>query len=248
MKQLFFLTALIAFVSACKDKEKEDEVVAQPQVEIVIDAMYGYQFLSSDSVIFTTEEGYDVKLREMTIILTDIRNGSNLLSPAAIYRSKKGRGLLKTNGTSANFGNLSFNIGVEASINHSDPAAFPNDHALNILNASDMHWSWNPGYIFFKVEMIADTLNDGVENFNCAVTYHVGMDDCFQQKQISGLNWNSVGKNIEQLRLKVDIKRLLRNENSIVDIKTERSTHSAPEDLPLSKKLAENFKAALTPF
>jgi hypothetical protein len=247
MKQLFFLTALILLMSACKDKKKEDEII-QPQVEIVIDAMYGYQFLSTDSTVFTTEEGYDVKLREMKIILTDIRNGNNLLSPAAIYSSKKGRALLKTNGTSANFGNLSFNIGVDATLNHSDPAAFPNDHALNILNASDMHWSWNPGYIFFKVEMIADTLDDGVKNFNHVVTYHVGMDDCFQQKQITGLNWNSVGNNIEQLRLKVDIKRLLQNGTSVVDIKTESATHSAPENLPLSIKLSENFKAALTPF
>lgn len=247
MKQLFFLVGLTALVSSCKDKDKEEEI-AQPQVEIIIDAMYDYQFLSSDSIVFTTEEGYDVKLRELKIILTDIQNNNNLLSPAAIYDSKKGRHLLKVNGTSANFGNLSFNIGVDASINHSDPAAFPNDHALNILNASDMHWSWNPGYIFFKVEMIADTLNDGIKNFNHVVTYHVGMDDCFQQKQISGLNWNSVGNNLEQLRLKVDIKRLLRNGSSIVDIKTEPVTHSAPEQLALSKKLAENFKSALTPF
>lgn len=246
MKQLFFLIALVISVSACKDKEKEK--VIQSQVEITIDPMYGYQFLSSENVVFKTDEGYNVKLREMKIILTDIRNGSNLLSPAAIYDSRKGKDLLKIDGTSANFGSLSFNIGVDASINHSDPAAFPNDHALNIINASDMHWSWNPGYVFFKVEMIADTLDDNIENFNHIVTYHIGMDDCFQQKQISGLNWNKVGANLEQLRLKVDIKRLLRNGSSIVDIKTESRTHSEPGDLPLSIKLSENFKAALTPF
>lgn len=243
------LTGLIFGIVACRDKDKdEEEETPEPQVEITIDPMYDMQFLTSEDVVFTTEEGYDVKLREMKIILTDIRNGSNVLSEAAIYDSGKGKTLLKTKGTSANFGSLSFNIGVHEDINHSDPAAFPNDHALNIVNASDMHWSWNPGYIFFKVEMIADTLADGIENFNHVVTYHVGMDETFQQKELTGLSWANAGNNLERLRLKVDIKRLLQNENSTVDIKTESMTHSAPAQLPLSIKLSENFKAALTPF
>ena len=162
MKRVVNYLAIIGLgltIGACRDKDEEnEEETVKPQVEITMDPMYDQQFLSSENVIFTTEEGYRVKLREMKVILTDLRNGNHLLSPAAIYDSKKGRTLLKVNGTSSDFGSLSFNIGVDSVLNHSDPAAFPNDHALNIVNASDMHWSWNPGYIFFKIELIADTL------------------------------------------------------------------------------------------
>lgn len=246
---ILLLSVLVLTALSCRDKDKDkEEETVQPQVEITVDPMYDQQFLTSEDVIFTTQEGYDVKLREMKIILTDIRNGSNVLAEAAIYDSRKGKTLLKVNGTSANFGSLDFNIGVHQDINHSDPAAFPNDHPLNIVNASDMHWSWNPGYIFFKIELIADTLNDGNEHFNHVVSYHVGMDDCFQQKQLTNLNWKSVGNNLEQLRLKVDLKRLLENDGSTIDIRTESVTHSSPEQLLLSIKLSENFKAALTPY
>lgn len=252
MKRVVNYLAIIGLgltIGACRDKDEEnEEETVKPQVEITMDPMYDQQFLSSENVIFTTEEGYRVKLREMKVILTDLRNGNHLLSPAAIYDSKKGRTLLKVNGTSSDFGSLSFNIGVDSVLNHSDPSAFPNDHALNIVNASDMHWSWNPGYIFFKVELIADTLDDGIDNFNHPVTYHVGMDETFRSTQFTGLNWNNAGNSVEQLRLKVDLKRLLQNGNSTVDIKTEFMTHSAPAQLPLSIKLAENFKAALTSY
>lgn len=247
--QVFILAGIMVFFSSCKDKEPEpDPEVNQPQVQITIEPVYGSLALTSDQVVFTTVEGYAVKLREMKIILTDIRNGSHVLSAAAMYDSGNGNSLLKINGTSANFGNLDFNVGVEQSLNHSDPAAFPNDHALNIVHASDMHWSWNPGYIFFKVELIADTLDDGIENFNHVVSFHVGQDTTFRQKQLTNLTWNKVSENLEQLRLKVDIEKLLQNGSSTIDIKTESTTHSSPAQMPLSIKLADNFKAALNPF
>lgn len=247
---VLLLAGLVLTGSSCRDKDKDDGTgeVIQPQVEITIEPVYGQLALSSENIVFTTAEGYDLKLREMKIIITDIRNGNNVLSSAAIYDSKKGKALLKINGTSANFGSLDFNIGVHEDINHSDPAAFPNDHALNIVNASDMHWSWNPGYIFFKIEMIADTLNDGIADFNHIVTYHVGMDETFQQKQLTNLNWTNAGQNSEQLRLKVDFEKLLHNGNSTVDIKTESTTHSSPAQMSLSMKLSENFKVALSSF
>ena len=246
---ILLVAAFTLSITSCRDKDKGKEEEPVPsQIEITIDPVYDMQFLTSEDVVFRTEDGYDVKLREMKIILTDIRNGNNVLADAALYDSKKGKTLMKAEGTSANFGSLNFNIGVHQDINHSDPAAFSNNHPLNIVNASDMHWSWNPGYIFFKIEMVADTTNDGTENFNHMISYHVGMDDAFQQKQLTDLNWEKVGNNLELLRLKLDIKKLLKNGTSKIDIKTESVTHSGPDQLPLSIKLSENFKEAFEGF
>lgn len=244
-----FILGVLFFASSCREKDKpvEEEPMQQAQIEVTIEPFYGSLPLVSENVIFTTQEGYSVKLREMKIILTDLHNGNSVLSDAGLYDFKKGKTLLKVNGTSANFGNLSFNIGVPDNLNHADPAAFPNDHPLNILNASDMHWSWNPGYIFVKIEMIADTSLNQMENFNHIISFHVGMDEAFRQSEFSNLTWNNAGNGLEQLRLKVDFETLLHKENSTVDLKTESSTHSAPAQMPLSLKLADNFKSALSP-
>lgn len=245
---ILLLTCLLIIFASCKDKDKEEDVspVVQNQVELTVEPFYDNLSLNSPNTIFTTNEGYKAKLLEFKFILTNIHNGNNVMAGAAIYDRSKGSSLLKTNGTSANFGNLSFDIGVDSSVNHSDPSAFPNDYPLNIVNASDMHWSWNPGYIFVKIEMIADTLNDSVENFDTPITYHLGMDDAFQQKELTNVNWSNASQNLEQLHLKINFAKLLSNGGSVVDIKNERMTHSAPAQMPLTIKLSENFKAALS--
>lgn len=253
MKQITITFKLLLFlmvIVSCRNKEKEPQVeqTIQPTIEINITPYFGGLELANENVVFTTEEGYEVKLRDLKIILTEIKNEDKLLSDAAMYSFKKGKKLLKVNGTSAGWGALNFNVGVSQTINHSDPSAFPNDHVLNILNASDMHWSWNPGYIFVKIEMIADTLQDGIENFNHPISFHIGMDETLQEKSISNLNWESIGNQNEQLKLKVNFHELLHRTGSSVDLKNEHTTHSSPDQISLSKKLAENFKEALTPF
>ncbi len=231
--------------ASCKEKPTDNPLV-ESTVEITLEPRYGTQAIQFDETVFHTEEGYAVKLREMKLIVTNLRNGSNLLSDAASYDSKKGVFLLQQKGTASNFGQLQFSIGVDSTRNHADPSGFPNEHPLNILNAGDMHWSWNPGYIFFKLEMIADTANTG--NFNHAISFHVGMDECFRETSFTALNWQIVAPQTERLRLQLDLKTLLRNQTSVVDLKTEFLTHSSPEQIPLSLKLADNFKVALKPY
>jgi hypothetical protein len=50
-----------------------------------------------------------------------------------------------------------FDIGVDSVTNHSDPSLFPDDHALSLLSPTQDHWTWNVGYVFLKIEGLADT-------------------------------------------------------------------------------------------
>ncbi|HLU87021.1 MAG TPA: MbnP family protein [Taishania sp.] len=245
-KSVFF-ACLLSFIG-CKDKKTIDDPVETkvPQVKIILDPVYDQLPLALDQTIFETDEGYRLKLREFKIYFTDLNNQGEQLADAALYNLSNSNTVLLKNGDFTKFGNLSFNIGVSEANNHADPSAFPNNHPLNIINANDMHWSWNPGYIFFKIEMIADTLNDGVDNFNHIVSYHVGQDTCLRTVSLTNLNWSKVSQYVDQLRLKVDFKKLLNNAGSTIDIKTESVTHSAPETMELSNKLATNFKNALS--
>lgn len=245
LKSILLPICMFFLVSACKEKKPAEQPEPIKQVEVTVDPMYELQYLQDDETVFVTEEGYRVKLREFKFYVTDVRNGEHLVTDAALFDWSKGKTLLKVPGDAANLGALALNIGVPAALNHSDPAAFANDHALNILTANDMHWSWNPGYIFAKVEMLADTLDDGIALFDKIVSYHIGMDDAFQSATFSNLSWQTSSAHLSQLRLKFDLSTFLRNGTSIVDIKTESGTHSEPENMPLTLKLATNFKAAL---
>jgi hypothetical protein len=49
---------------------------------------------------------------------------------------------------------IRFSVGVEASVNHLDPAAYPADHPL-APQAPSMHWGWASGYRFVCLEGIS---------------------------------------------------------------------------------------------
>ena len=44
-----------------------------------------------------------------------------------------------------------FHIGVDSSVNHSDPASYPMGHPLAPVFPS-MHWGWAAGYRFVAIE------------------------------------------------------------------------------------------------
>lgn len=58
---------------------------------------------------------------------------------------------------------LSFFVGIPANLNHTDIAAYPENHPMSFKTPS-MHWGWTAGYFFFVVDGYADTDNDNVPN------------------------------------------------------------------------------------
>lgn len=90
--------------------------------------------------------------------------------------------------TATNYTALGFNIGIPVigdagdSLNHGD--ASTRQAPLDVDNG--MYWSWNPGYIFFRIEGRANVNGEWVTFF-----YHVGSDE-----RLMGIN--------QQVALKVD--------------------------------------------
>lgn len=68
---------------------------------------------------------------------------------------------------------LHFTLGLDSATNHSDPTL-----ASAPLSPSDMHWSWNDGYIFLNVVGRYDSDNDGdVDNNDQGFSYHCAGDN-----------------------------------------------------------------------
>lgn len=71
---------------------------------------------------------------------------------------------------------LNFNIGVDSAANHSDPTTYAATHALSSSSATFDHWSWNSGYIFVKIEGVADTSATMSGTVDGPFEIHIGGD------------------------------------------------------------------------
>ncbi|MEM6764468.1 MAG: MbnP family protein [Bacteroidota bacterium] len=77
---------------------------------------------------------------------------------------------------------LTFNVGVDSLTNHSDPTTYPADHPLAPKNPS-MHWNWDAGYQFIKLEGLADADGDGTPE--APFEYHIGKDSNLRNISLS---------------------------------------------------------------
>ena len=83
------------------------------------------------------------------------------------------------------FKGISFTLGVPAELNHGDPTDYPTTHPLSEF--SGMHWTWNSGYIFLKIDGFIDSTTLGVgTQLDHSLTYHVGLDTLARKQYFNG--------------------------------------------------------------
>ena len=245
MRTIFFSLLVLVFTTACGDDNPE---APKAQLQIDLQPVYGGQNFFMDS-IYTTQEGYKVKFTELKCYFTLFGNGTNALHQAALldYR-ETGSLLFKKEGDYAKFLNLSAVLGVDSSLNHLDPSAFPNDSPLNISNAGPMHWGWSTGYIFMNIEGKVDTIPDAILNTDLSFSFHIGTDSYLQNLQFNNINWTDIGNNTRQFKLKLDLLAFLGQGANSINLSSEYLTHTAAGQEALTQKVISNFKNAISPY
>ena len=241
-------TLLVVFTS-CKDKvEPEPNEPEMAQLSVSVQPVFGGEILFLDST-YSTIEGYDVQFTDLKFFAEDVRGASAQLKDASLFDYRvTGTNLFTGEGTPEDFTLLEGNLGVQASLNGSDPSAFPNENPLNISNSGGMHWGWNPGYIFMKVEAKVDTIPDGVALFDHNVVFHVGKDENMQTLSFSNIDWQQTADLTYHFPLKLDMQLFLQNGTQTIDLQTEFTSHTAPGQEVLTLKVIENFKAAISEY
>ncbi|MNU74307.1 hypothetical protein D3C71_638040 [compost metagenome] len=249
MKQILILAILVAVTfSSCKknDPKSDHDDMQFPQSRLSLKPMFDSEVLHLDSV-YTMSNGYKIQFLELKAYFTDIQAGGSVLKDVALFDFRiSGNRVFQANQVVANPGSIQFGIGVPGSMNHNDPSTFPNTNPLNIAIANDMHWDWNPGYIFFKVEAKVDTIVDAITNCNHSLVYHVGTDNFYTTKSVSGLQWAQVASGLNEAWLKINMKQFFENSSGPIDVKTETTTHSASAQAALTEKARQNFVASIS--
>lgn len=245
---LFSMTSLLVVFASCKDKVSEPPEPETAQLRVSVQPVFGSEVLYLDST-YSTAEGYGVQFTDLKFFAEDVRGPISQLSASSLFDFREtGINLFTAEGIPADFTSLNGNIGVQSSLNHSDPSAFPNESVLNISNSGGMHWGWNPGYIFIKVEAKVDTISDGIDLFDHNVVFHIGQDVNLQTFSFSGINWQQTGDLSYHFPLKLDMQKFLQNGPQTIDLKTEYTSHTAPGQEVLSLKVIQNFKAAISEY
>lgn len=246
---IFSMVSLFAVFTSCKDKvEGEPCDPITGTLKITVQPVFGGQTLYLDST-YTTAEGYDVQFTDLKFFAEDVRGPISQLKDASFFDYREtGIDLLTGEGKPEDFASLNGNLGVQSSLNNSDPAAFPNDNVLNISNSGGMHWGWNPGYIFMKVEAKVDTIADGVPLFDHPVIFHVGKNENLQTLSFSNVNWQQVDDVMYSFPLKLDMQAFLQNGTQTIDLKSEFTSHTGSGQEALSLKVIQNFNAAISEY
>lgn len=132
---------------------------------------------------------------------------------------------------------VKFDLGVDSAANFLDPTTYANGHPLAPQSPS-MHWSWNNGYIFFRLEGSVDTDADGtVDN---TFEYHIGLLQFL--RGVSGMQHRDIAAG-EELEVEVQFDYELFFDG--LDLNMDLSAHGM-DDPVLSKKIADNAVKAVT--
>jgi hypothetical protein len=244
MKNIFYLSVVVAlFVISCK--KKTEEVVCAPGTvhELHLQPTLNALNYNINDVI-ESPQGYKYYYTDIKILGTNVGNGSVDFAADYLYDyAETGTILAKGSGELDAFKNLSFNIGVPQTLNHADPSLSASSSALNPINVNGMHWGWNPGYIFVTIEGKADTIADGIDNFDHSFFFHLGMDVLFKTKTLTDVTWVADGDK-QKATLKLQMNEILDGTNA-TDLRVNYVSHSANTQMAYSLIIMNEFVAAI---
>lgn len=144
-----------------------------------------------------------------------------------------------------NYDGISFNIGVDGSLNHGDPSALPSTHAFSINQANDMFWSWSSGYIFFKFEGRADTTGTGSGSLDRLFFFHTGADTMYRRIEFYSSPFTITKGQTTNLFVELDVNKLLVGVSDTIDVKTDYATHTM-DNLSLATRFVALYTKAFT--
>jgi hypothetical protein len=243
-KRIAYLAMGVFVMFACKPKTEDPLPEPETVLEAKLQLVYNGVNINLDQTLFT-QEGYPFQLKEVKIILTQMKNGErNFLDASLMDMALKGNTLFSGVGLPSDFANLNGAIGVVQPWNNADPISFPTTSPLYLTNVNDMHWGWNPGYIFYKIEGLFSTNPDAI-NLTDVFTYHIGLNQYRKTFEFNNIEWIKVSDHLYRMTVYLHLDDLFDGPGGTIDLAVEPFTHTTPDKAELNEKVATNFAHAL---
>ena len=243
MKKILLTTLAITVLFSCK-KEEEPISVTSPSTKgnVVLNAQFlvnGASYNSDSVYVDDFSNNYKISFSNVYLSQLNFEDGG-VITPLPIQYV-----LLKPETSTYNLGsveeghyhNFNYGIGIDSATNHTDPNSYDLSSPL-YPQSPNMHWTWNSGYIFYKIEGTVDTDNDGT--FETIFRFHIGTDDLrrdgtfmFHDAIVAGATTT--------IDMKVDLAKFLTG----IDLSIDNSTHTM-DNMPLALRVANNATSAVT--
>jgi hypothetical protein len=180
MKRLIFVFSIF-FIFGCKDRtidppKPTEKIIA---LNFVVNQVFDSLPFDYDVRNFVTEAGNPILFSNLKYFLSDFRlvktDGTEIIldSSFAFVNLKTGRDTFSFSKIPAgNYTSIRFKLGLDSSVNHSDPNNYPVTHPLS-PSVNQMHWGWAGGYVFMMLE---GTIKDS-SNTTRGYSYHLANDE-----------------------------------------------------------------------
>lgn len=237
---LFLAISLVSFNACNKD---DDDTVDVAEVEFHFDYLVNGQ-------AYTPGQVYDINGTNVSFENVNFYIGDMAFARTSGNQTTfSGDHLLITPDAGAqavgevapgSFNQLSFFVGVAEDANNQTEEDFTNRKDPDPLaeQTPSMHWSWNSGYKFIRIDGSVDTDGDGTPE--TGMQFHLGNNDRRATLQFQGAYDLATGKNI--MNFEFDIAKLFAN----IDLSTNYSFHTTPTETATADTFVANLANALS--
>ena len=210
-------------------------------LEIVFESRWNDQPVTLSEPWMKRTGGDEIALTRLAYLISELRlkdSRGGEYSPPGCF------GLVATGGTDrpvrienvpvGSYTELAFSVGLNEPENRADPNQWPPDHPLNPVH-SNLHWSWQGGYIFMALEGFWRAPDGGERGFS----YHLGNAPHRMQVELPVV---IEGTGDQVLRVRLYLDRVL-GDSAAVAIPEQTSTHGREGDA-LAMVLKERVERA----
>lgn len=248
---LFSALALLAFFnfSSCKKNDGDEKAT----IVLCFKGKVGNENLLLRNSKFTPGNGSKVNIETLKFYLSNLTlikedNSEVLLKDVAFidfennHTSNTSNGETITIETEAGkYKGIKLGFGVDNTKNNADPSVYKEEEPLSIYKG--MHWSWNTGYIFMKLEgkFDADTTANILSQ---DYLFHTGLNNLYTTSTFNK-TFQLNGAETTVINFNVDAVKMFHTTNSSIDLSTESFTHTTG-NVPLAEKVRDLFIQAIS--
>lgn len=252
MKQIFFAIALLIFISSCKKEDNNDTVIIKGELAVLFDNIAGSSDLALNTGFYKTAGGDSFNVTKLkyyvsNFVLTKIDGTIYAIPQDSSYflidesdNNSKAPVLHLPEGE---YKTLSFLLGIDSLRSTMDLSK-----RTGVLDptaaAADMYWSWNSGYIFYKMEGTSPSST----NVGNTYIYHIGYFGGYSTQTLNNIRKISIDLSLKgtskvksgkksNIYLKIDVVKMFSGFNI--------ATHATVMTDPFSANIANNFASMI---
>lgn len=246
-----FATGLLFAAASCK-KDQEYDSSIKSEISIEFDNVAGSSDLQLNTGTYTNALGQNFTVTKLKYFVSNIKltnvNGTVYTVPQGdsyflVDESDAATHEVELSVPEGEYKTLSFMIGVDSLRNTTDVAS--RTGVLDVsAAAADMYWSWNSGYIFFKLEGTSPVIT----SMGGVFQYHVGGFGGYTSATVNNLKTITLDLTARgtpkvktgrkpNIHLFVDILKAI-NGSTNIDFTTLSMAHSPAAGVPIANNYA----------